>query len=104
MKFLTSIQFGFDALYYIDGTKINSAEDLEATELFGTSGKMNILGNLMRPGTLLIIDDLKSDYERIVDKLRNNCNAHSCVILTSQTAVRDKSICFELEFPTEKLV
>ena len=98
-----SIQFGFDALYYIDGTKINSAEDLEATELFGTSGKMNILGNLMRPGTLLIIDDLKSDYERIVDKLRNNCNAHSCVILTSQTAIRDKSICFELEFPTEEL-
>lgn len=102
IKLAKEIQKDFDSLYYVDGTKINSVSDLEATELFGTTGKINILGNLRRPGTLLIIDDLKSDYERIVNELIRYCNAESCVILTSQMVITDENLCFKLDFPSEE--
>lgn len=97
-----TIQSNFVSLYYVDGTKINSVSDLEATELFGTTGKINILGNLRRPGTLLIIDDLKSDYDKIVNKLKSYCDEESCVILTSQTIIKDENLCYKLDFPSEE--
>lgn len=97
-----AIQSDFDSLYYVDGTKINSVADLEAIELFGTTGKINILGNLKRPGTLLIIDDLKSDYDKIANELINHCSSESCVIVTSQTVIKNDVICFKMDYPSEE--
>lgn len=97
-----AIQEDFDSLYYIDGTKINSVADLEAIELFGTTGKINILGNLKRSGTLLIIDDLKSDYDKIANELTKHCNSESCVIVTSQMVIKNEAICFQMDFPSEE--
>lgn len=97
-----AIQSEFDTLYYVDGTKINSSADLEAVELFGTTGKINIVGNIKRSGTLLIIDDLKADYDRVADELLECCNSGSCVILTSQTDINNKGICYKMNFPTEE--
>lgn len=97
-----AIQEDFDSLYYIDGTKINSVADLGAIELFGTAGKINILGNLKRPGTLLIIDDLKSDYDKIANELTKHCSLESCVIVTSQTVIKNETICFHMNFPSEE--
>lgn len=98
-----TIQEDFESLYYIDGTKINSVADLEAIELFGTTGKINILGNLKRPGTLLIIDDLKSDYDKITNELTRHCSLESCVIVTSQTVIKNEDICFQMDFPSEEI-
>lgn len=96
------IQEDFEALYYVDGAGINSVADLESIELFGTSGRINLLGNLKRPGTLLIIDDLKSDYDRIVNELMTHCSSESCVIVTSQTVIKNEAICFQMNFPSEE--
>ena len=58
----------YDAIYYIDGNNIKNVEALEAVELVGNNGTINLLGNIKRPGSLIIIDDLKACCESISKK------------------------------------
>lgn len=42
------IKKNYDAVYYIDATKIEKASQLESVEWSGMAGKINLLGSIKR--------------------------------------------------------
>lgn len=96
------IKKNYDAVYYIDATKIEKASQLESVEWSGMAGKINLLGSIKRPRTLVILDDLKHEFDSVVTLLRENLAPLSNIIITSQTKIKAEDICFRLNFPSDE--
>lgn len=90
----------FDTLYYIDGNKIENETSLESIDLFGTNGRINLLGNIKRAGALIIIDDLRAKCEEIARIIKKECNSDTRVIISSQQSIKDEDITYHLSFPS----
>jgi predicted phosphodiesterase len=79
-------EFQFNNIYFIDASKIISAQGLHSVDLDMAGSKINLLGMIKMEQSLYIIDDLQENIDDIVEQLWSELNESrkSFVIITSQ--------------------
>lgn len=79
-------EFQFNNIYFIDASKIMSAQGLYSVDLDMAGSKINLLGMIKMEQSLYIIDDLQENIDDIVEQLWSEIyeSSNSFVIITSQ--------------------